>query len=222
MIEPRKKKEFNEKIKKELMSILGIDNVMAVPMLTKIVINTGMGEAKEDTKQYEEMANELAAISGQKPVISKAKKAISNFKIRAGSIVGLSVTLRGRRMWEFFDKLVSITLPRVKDFRGLSPKSFDGRGNYSLGLKEHTVFIEVDTNKVTKLRGVQITLCTSSGDDKRAYVLLEKLGMPFMKNTKKQEEMKQAIDAVEAGPTVDKEIRESKEVEGVQGNNDNL
>lgn len=216
MEQPRKKKEFEEKIRKELMQELGIKNVMAVPMLTKIVVNTGMGDAKEDVKQYEEMSEELATITGQKPVIGKAKKAISNFKIRAGSIVGLNVTLRGRRMWDFFDKLVSITLPRVKDFRGLSPKAFDGRGSYSLGLREHTVFVEVDTNKVTKLRGVQITICTTAGDDKKAYALLKKLGMPFMKDTKKQEEMEQAIEAVEAGPTAGKEIRESKEVEEVQ------
>ena len=185
--QPRKKKEYDEKIRKELMKELKIDNIMAVPTITKITINTGMGDALEDAKQFEEMVKDLAAISGQKPVITKTKKAISNFKIKPGSQVGIFVTLRGRKMWEFFDKLVSITLPRVKDFRGLSPKSFDGRGNYSLGLREHTVFVEVDANKITKLRGLQITISTSARSDDHARELLKKLGMPFMKSAKKDE-----------------------------------
>ena len=194
--QPRKKKEYEEKVKKELMKDLKIDNVMAVPTIIKITINSGMGDAKEDAKIFEEMVRDMSLIAGQKPLITKTQKAISNFKIKPGSQVGMFVTLRGRKMWEFFDKLISITLPRVKDFRGLSPKAFDGRGNYSLGLREHTVFVEVDSNKVTRLRGLQITISTSAKNDDHAKELLKKLGMPFMKSAKKETNLDEELSTI--------------------------
>ena len=183
-IVPRLKKEYDEKIRKELAKELGISNLMAVPTLVKISVNSGLGEAKNDEKILDDMISDLGLITGQRPVRTKSKKAVSNFKIRAGQEIGLKVTLRGNRMWEFYDRLVTIVLPRVKDFRGVPAKAFDGRGNYSLGLKEHTVFPEIDPNKVTKPRGMQITIITNS-DDKKAAALLTKLGMPFVKAVKK-------------------------------------
>lgn len=178
--QPRLKKEYNEKIKTELVKELGIKNIMAVPRLEKIVINTGLGEAVKDEKILEDMLEDIMMITGQRPVRTKAKKAVSNFKIRAGQEIGLKVTLRGARMWEFLDRLVNVVLPRTKDFRGVSSKAFDGRGNYSLGLREHNVFPEVDPNKVTRARGMQI-IFTINGTDEQSKVLLSKLGMPFKK-----------------------------------------
>jgi large subunit ribosomal protein L5 len=183
--ESRLKKEYNERIKKELMDELEIKNASAVPTLEKIVLNVGLGAAKDDPKALEDMAKDIAAIAGQKPVITKSKKAISNFKIRENQEIGIKVTLRGRRMWDFFDKLVSITLPRVKDFRGVSNKAFDGRGNYALGVREHTIFVEVDSANVTKLRSMQVIINTTADDNIKAKALLQKLGMPFRHETKK-------------------------------------
>ncbi len=154
-------------------------NVMMMPKIVKVVINIGVGDAKTDTKFIDAAASELATISGQKPMIKKAKKSIANFKLREGVPVGCCVTLRGVRMWEFLDRLLSLTLPRIKDFQGVSRTSFDGRGNYNLGLKEQLIFPEINYDKVVKLRGMNITIVTTAGTDEEAFVLLEKLGMPF-------------------------------------------
>lgn len=181
MDKPRLKVKFEKEIKKELMQELGIKNIMAVPTVTKIVVNSGLGEAKLDAKIIDEMARDMAMITGQKPLVTKTKKAISNFKIRKGMDIGLKVTLREDMMWFFLDRLISIVLPRIKDFRGIPVKAFDRNGNYALGIKEHTVFPEVDAASVTKIRGLQIIICTSSNKDEDALLLLKKLGMPFQK-----------------------------------------
>lgn len=174
--------QYNKTIKKELMQEQKYVNAMQVPTLRKIVINVGAGEAVENHAALDEIIDMLQRISGQKPIVNKAKKAVSAFKIRQGMDVGVSVTLRGSRMWQFFDKLVNIVLPRTKDFRGLSPKSFDGAGNYSLGVEDHTVFIEIDANNVTKIRSLEITVVTTAKNDKDGKALLDKFGFPFTKN----------------------------------------
>jgi len=178
---PRLKIKYNETIKGELATELGIKNAMAIPKLTKIVVNSGLGEAKSEKGVIEEMARDFAVITGQKPVVTMTKKAISNFKIKENMPIGLKVTLRGDMMWYFIDRLISITLPRIKDFRGLPTRAFDGRGNYAIGIKEHTVFPEVDPTKVTKIRGLQVIICTNTGNDDQAALLLKKLGVPFQK-----------------------------------------
>ena len=160
----------------------GFKNPMEVPMLKKIVVNVGAGEAVNNKTAIEEIVEILRLITGQKPVVNKAKKAVSAFKIREGMEIGVSATLRGDRMWEFFDKLVNVVLPRTKDFRGLSPKSFDGAGNYSLGVEDHTVFVEIDPNNVTKIRSLEITIVTTAKNDKDARLLLDKFGFPFKKD----------------------------------------
>ncbi len=182
--QPRLKKEYIETIRKELKDELGLDNIMSVPKLSKIVINVGLGEAKNDSKILDDMVEDISLITSQRPVKTKAKKAISNFKIRAGQEIGLKVTLRGDLMWEFYDRLVNIVLPRVKDFRGVSSKTFDGNGNYSLGIQEHTIFPEIDTSRVVKPKSMQIVIVVANADNKRAEVLLKKLGMPFAKSNK--------------------------------------
>jgi large subunit ribosomal protein L5 len=154
-------------------------NAMQVPRLKKIVVNVGLGEASENAKVLEGAVNDVAAITGQRPVVTRAKKAISNFKLRQGVPVGCSVTLRGERMYEFFDRLVSFALPRVRDFRGVPDRSFDGRGNYSLGLQEHTIFTEIDLDKVEKIFGLTICIVTTAGTDAEGKALLRALGMPF-------------------------------------------
>jgi large subunit ribosomal protein L5 len=156
-------------------------NVMAVPKVEKIVVNMGLGEAKDDSKVLEKASRELANITLQRPVVTKAKKSVSNFKLRAGMPIGLKVTLRGERMWAFLDKLINITLPRVRDFRGVNPNAFDGRGNYSLGLREQLVFPEINFDQVDATRGMDITIVTSADTDEEARSLLELLGMPFRK-----------------------------------------
>ena len=178
----RLKEEYNNKIKQELMKEGGFKNPMEVPMLKKIVVNVGAGEAVNNKTAIEEIVEILRLITGQKPVVNKAKKAVSAFKIREGMEIGVSATLRGDRMWEFFDKLVNVVLPRTKDFRGLNPKSFDGAGNYSLGVEDHTVFIEIDPNNVTKIRSLEITIVTTAKNDKDAKLLLDKFGFPFKKD----------------------------------------
>lgn len=178
---PRLKKEYKDKIQGQLKEELGLDNVMAVPKLDKIVINVGLGDAKDDSSLIEVFAKDLRLIVGQEPVVTKAKKAISNFKIREGQPIGLKVTLRGDRMWEFIDRLINVVFPRVRDFRGLSDRTFDGKGNYTTGISEHMVFPEVDPNKVTRPHGMQITICTSGENDKAGRKLLKLLGMPFLK-----------------------------------------
>ena len=157
----------------------GIENPMAVPRLSKIVVNMGMGEALANAKVLDTAAEELKAIVGQKPVVTKAKKSIASFKLRQGNPIGVMVTLRGERMYEFFDRLVSVALPRVRDFRGVSPKAFDGRGNYTIGIREQLIFPEIDFNKVDKLRGMNISIVTTARNDEQARALLKSLGMPF-------------------------------------------
>jgi large subunit ribosomal protein L5 len=157
----------------------GYENPMAIPKVTKIVLNMGIGDAREDRKMLEKAANELAQIALQRPVVTKAKKSVSNFKIRAGMPVGLKVTLRGDRMWAFLDKLINVALPRVRDFRGVSANAFDGRGNYSLGLREHLVFPELSYDAVDAVRGLDCIIVTSAETDEEARSLLELLGMPF-------------------------------------------
>jgi large subunit ribosomal protein L5 len=154
-------------------------NVHQVPKLTKIVVNIGLGEATQNPKLLDGAVVELAAITGQKPSVRRARKSIANFKLRQGQRIGAMVTLRGDRMWEFFDRLVNVSLPRVRDFKGCSPKAFDGRGNYSLGIREHIIFPEVDYDKVEKIVGLNVTLCTTANSDAEARALLTQLGVPF-------------------------------------------
>lgn len=156
-------------------------NVMAVPRVEKIVVNMGLGEAREDSKVLERASRELAIITLQKPVVTKARRSVSNFKLRQGMPVGLKVTLRGRNMWAFLDKLINVTLPRVRDFRGVSPNSFDGRGNYNLGIKEQLVFPEISYDQIDAIRGMDVSITTSAKTDEEARSLLELLGMPFRK-----------------------------------------
>jgi large subunit ribosomal protein L5 len=178
----RLREEYNNRIKAELMKEGNFGNIMEVPTLKKIVINVGAGEAINNKAALEEISKMLEAISGQKPVINKAKKAVSAFKLREGMEIGVSVTLRGDRMWEFFDKLVNIVLPRVKDFRGLSYKAFDRAGNYTLGINDHTIFVEIDPNNVTKIRGMEITIVTTAKNANDGKLLLDKFGFPFIKD----------------------------------------
>ena len=157
----------------------GYDNVMAIPKITKVVVNMGLGEATQNAKIVDTGADELGRITGQKPVITRAKKSIAQFKVRKGMPIGAMVTLRGERMWEFLDRLISVALPRVRDFRGVSPKGFDGRGNYTLGLKDQLVFPEIDYMKVDKARGMNISVVTTAKTDEESRKLLQLLGMPF-------------------------------------------
>ena len=162
-----------------LMQEFGYRNPMQVPRLEKIVVNVGLGEASENIKVLDRAVEDIAAITGQRPVVTRAKKAISNFKIRAGMPVGCSVTLRGARMYEFLDRLVNFALPRVRDFRGVPDRSFDGRGNYSLGIREHTIFSEIDLDKVEKIIGLTVCIVTTARSDAECKALLRALGMPF-------------------------------------------
>jgi large subunit ribosomal protein L5 len=159
----------------------GYGNIMAIPRIQKIVLNMGVGEAREDSKVLEKASRDLANIALQRPVVTKAKQSVSNFKVRAGMSVGLKVTLRGERMWAFLDKLINVALPRVRDFRGINGNAFDGRGNYSLGLREQLVFPEISYDQIDATRGMDITIVTSAKSDEEAKSLLELLGMPFRK-----------------------------------------
>ncbi len=181
----RLSEQYNTKFRDELKTELGLTNIMAVPTIKKIVINAGVGEATTNKSAMEEMVEIITRIAGQKPVVNKAKKAIAAFKIREGMDVGASVILRGDRMWEFLDKLINVVFPRTKDFRGVNPKAFDGAGNYSIGIIDHTVFPEIDSNKVQKIRPLQITIVTSANDNEKAFALLNKFGFPFIKNVNK-------------------------------------
>jgi len=176
---PRLKEKFNSELKSTLMDSLSLKNVNQIPTLEKIIINIGDGKAATDGRALESMIDEITAISGQKPVIRRAKKSIAGFKLREGMPIGVSVTLRGDRMWEFYDRFVQVVVPRIRDFRGFSKKSFDGNGNYSLGLNEQLVFPEVEYDKVRDIRGMNITICTSANDNNQGYVLLQSLGFPF-------------------------------------------
>jgi large subunit ribosomal protein L5 len=175
----RLKQRYQKDIAPAIAKEFGIKNPMAIPRLEKIVLNMGMGEAIANSKVLDTAVAELTSIAGQKPVITKAKKSIASFKLRQGMPIGVMVTLRGDRMYEFFDRLVSVALPRVRDFRGVSPKAFDGRGNYTIGIREQLIFPEIDFNKVDKLRGMNISIVTSARNDEQARALLKSLGMPF-------------------------------------------
>jgi large subunit ribosomal protein L5 len=175
----RLRERYRTEVAPALMRELGYSNLMAVPRLQKIVLNMGVGEAVQNPKVIESAVEELTAIAGQKPVVTRAKKAISNFKLREGMPIGAMVTLRGERMYEFLDRLVSIALPRVRDFKGIPDRSFDGRGNYSLGLREQVIFPEINLDKVDKIKGLTIVICTTARSDAEGKALLRGLGMPF-------------------------------------------
>ena len=170
---------YIKEIAPALLKLFGFKNVMQVPRLEKIVLNIGLGESMDNPKALEAAVADLALVTGQKPVQTKARKSIANFKLREGRVIGTKVTLRGPRMWAFFDRLVNIALPRVRDFRGISPNAFDGRGNYTLGIKDQLVFPEIEYDKIDKLRGMEVTIVTTAQNDDEARALLRLLGMPF-------------------------------------------
>ena len=176
---PRMKQRYAEEVVPKIKKEFGIDNIMAVPRIERISLNMGVGEAIQNIKILDDAVEELAALAGQKPTITRAQKSIAAFKLRQGMPIGARVTLRGNRMWEFLDRLISIALPRVRDFRGVPSKSFDGRGNYTLGIRDHLIFPEVDYNKVERPKGMNITIVTTAGNDERALYMLRELGMPF-------------------------------------------
>lgn len=175
----RLKEKYRTVIAPALAKEFGIENSMAIPKITKVVVNMGMGEAISNSKILDVAVEELKSITGQKPVITKAKKSIAQFKLRQGMSIGTMVTLRGDRMFEFLDRLISVALPRVRDFRGIAAKAFDGRGNYTLGIREQLIFPEIDFNKVDKTRGMNISIITTAKNDEQARALLKALGMPF-------------------------------------------
>jgi large subunit ribosomal protein L5 len=179
---PRLKTRYREEILPALQAEFEIKNVMQVPGLTKIVVNMGVGEAARDSKLIEGAIKDLTAITGQKPLVTKARKSIAQFKLREGMPIGAHTTLRGDRMWEFLDRLLSLALPRIRDFRGLSPKQFDGRGNYTFGLTEQVMFHEIDQDKVDRSRGMDITVVTTATNDDQGRALLKQLGFPFKEN----------------------------------------
>mgnify|MGYP001239352088 CR=1 FL=1 len=178
----RLKQTYNEKYKIQIKRELNLRNVMQVPALAKIVINVGLGEALQNGKLIDSSVEQVRAIAGQAPVVTRAKKSISNFKLREGVPVGVRVTLRRQRMYEFFDRLVSFVLPRVRDFKGLSPKSFDGRGNYTFGLEEQLIFPEIEYDKIEKIKGMNITVCTTAKTDEEGRCLLRTMGFPLREN----------------------------------------
>jgi len=178
-VPPRLRERFRGAIVAALMKERGYTSPLEVPRLEKIVVNMGLGEAKDNVKILDHAVADLSTITGQKPVVTKAKKSIANFKIRAGMPIGTKVTLRGARMYEFLDRLVNVALPRVRDFKGVSPKSFDGRGNYALGLKEQVIFPEIVYDKIDKIRGMDVIICTTASSDEEARALLGHLGVPF-------------------------------------------
>ncbi|MDY2575355.1 MAG: 50S ribosomal protein L5 [Bacilli bacterium] len=177
----RLKQKYDSEVVSKLQEEYKYGSVMEVPHLEKVVINVGVGDATQNSKLLDDAVRDLTIISGQKPVITKAKKSIASFKLREGQSIGCKVTLRGNRMYEFLDKLFTISLPRVRDFRGVSKNSFDGKGNYTLGVREQLIFPEIDFDKVSKIRGMDIVIVTTAKSDKEAYTLLEALGMPFHK-----------------------------------------
>ena len=176
---PRLKQRYREEIAGKMREQFGYENVMQIPGLTKIVVNMGVGDAARDSKLIEGAIRDLATITGQKPAVTKARKSIAQFKLREGQPIGAHVTLRGDRMWEFLDRLLSLALPRIRDFRGLSPKQFDGRGNYTFGLTEQVMFHEIDQDKIDRVRGMDITVVTTATNDAEGRALLRHLGFPF-------------------------------------------
>ena len=183
MTAPRLKVRYAEEVGPQLKEELGLENVMQVPRLEKIVVNMGVGEAVQDKKAIDAAMDELSLITGQKPRLNRSRKSIAGFKVREGMPVGASVTLRGARMWEFFDRLLAVAIPRIRDFRGLNSKSFDGRGNYSFGVTEQLIFPEIDFDQVSSTRGMDITICTTANNDEHAKALLDAFGFPFRKAT---------------------------------------
>ena len=179
---PRLKQRYREEIAGKLREEFSYENVMQIPGLTKIVVNMGVGDAARDSKLIEGAIRDLATITGQKPAVTKARKSIAQFKLREGQPIGAHVTLRGDRMWEFLDRLLSLALPRIRDFRGLSPKQFDGRGNYTFGLTEQVMFHEIDQDKIDRVRGMDITVVTTATNDDEGRALLRHLGFPFKEN----------------------------------------
>ena len=181
MANPNLKAKYAAEVAPALMQKFGYKSVMQIPRIDKIVVNCGCGEARDNSKVLESVVNDLAAITGQKPVITKAKKSVANFKLREGMPIGAKVTLR-QEMWEFLDRLFNVALPRVRDFRGINPNAFDGRGNYALGLKEQLIFPEIDYDKIDKIRGMDVVICTTAKTDEEAKELLTLLGAPFTTN----------------------------------------
>ena len=181
MAEARIKKMYREKVALELRSQFSYKSVMQIPALEKIVVSIGIGEATQNKKLLDSALSDLAIITGQVGIKTRAKKSIAAFKVRAGMATGVKVTLRGKRMYDFYDRLVNIALPRVKDFRGISPKAFDHNGNFSLGIDEQIIFPEIDYDKIERIRGMNINIVTTAGSDKEGYALLDKMGMPFQK-----------------------------------------
>ena len=177
------KERYEKNVREDLKKQFTYDNVMRIPRVEKVVINIGMGESIGNGKAMDAAANDLATITGQRPIITKSKKAISNFRLRIGMPIGLKVTLRGERMWHFLEKLITVALPRIRDFQGVPDRSFDGRGNYSLGLKEQLVFPEIEYDKIDRLRGMEITIVTTAKTDEEARALLRSLGMPFRQSS---------------------------------------
>ena len=177
----RLKERYQEELVPELMKSMDLKNIMQVPRIEKVVVNIGVGEAIDNAKSLDAAVLDLSIITGQKPIVTKAKKSIANFKLREGRSIGAKVTLRGYRMWAFLDRLMNVALPRVRDFRGVSPNSFDGRGNYTLGLREQLIFPEIDYDQIDKIRGFEVSIVTSAGDDDQGRQLLQSLGMPFRK-----------------------------------------
>lgn len=176
---PRMKAQYTTEIAPSLMKKFGYSSVMQIPKLDKIIVNVGCGDSKNNAKEIEAICKDIATITGQKPVVCKARKSVANFKLREGENVGVKVTLRGNKMYEFLDRLFSIALPRVRDFRGINPNSFDGRGNYAFGLKEQLIFPEIEYDKVDKIRGMDICICTTAATDEEGKELLKLLGAPF-------------------------------------------
>jgi large subunit ribosomal protein L5 len=175
------KDKYQKEVVPALMKDMGYTNVMQVPRLEKIVVNIGLGEALDNPKAIDAAVADLTKVTGQKPVVTQARKSIANFKLREGRLIGAKVTLRGDKMWAFYDRLVNVALPRVRDFRGISPNSFDGRGNYTLGLREQLIFAEINYDEIDKIRGMEVTIVTSATTDEEASALLSKMGMPFKK-----------------------------------------
>ena len=176
---PRLKTQYNDEIRTKLQEEFGYKNVNQIPKVTKVVVNIGLGEALENARAIESATEDLKVITGQRPVVTRAKRAVSNFKLREGNPIGLKLTLRGERMWEFYDRLVSLAIPRIRDFRGLSPRSFDGHGNYTFGVTEQLIFPEISYDSVNKIRGMDVTIVTSATNDEHGRALLTALGFPF-------------------------------------------
>ncbi len=211
----RLKEKYNQEIKNNLQKKLGLSNVMEVPEIKKITVNMGVGEAVQDKKTIEKAVADLEKISGQKVLITRARKSVASFKIREGMPIGVKVTLRRERMYEFLDRLISIALPRVRDFRGLNRKSFDGNGNYSLGVKEQIIFPEIDYDKIDKIRGLDISITTSAKNDEEGLALLKEFNFPIKdapKNASKDEaEVEEVVEKVDAEPEVE-EVEQAEEV----------